>query len=384
MDKTKRIGHYVQGSSVGGESYLAYVPNLLPPTPTIELDDIYSLLDQANVALGRLDGMSSILPDPSLFIYMYVRKEAVLSSQIEGTQSSLSDLLFYENERIKNGNQDDVKEVSRYVNAMNYGLERIKEFPLSLRLIREIHQRLIENARGGNKQPGEFRKSQNWIGGAKPSKAIFVPPPPENLMVCLDNLEKYLHDDSNQFPILVKVAIIHVQFETIHPFLDGNGRLGRLLITFILCVAGVLKEPLLYLSLYFKKNRTQYYESLQNVRTKGDWEEWIKFFLKGVKETADQATKTVQDILALFADDEKKIQQSNKTGAALQSIHKHFQKSPISTSTEICEGTGLSRPAVLRNVGELEEMGIVRETTGKNRNKIFSYARYMEILSSES
>lgn len=271
MNKTQRIGTYIKKTE-SGEEFKAYLPKPLPPVPAIMTDKLYPLLDLANAALGRLDGMSRMLPDLSLFLYMYIRKEAVLSSQIEGTQSSLSDLLLYEVEDKPGIPLNEVEEVSHYVAALNYGLERIKEFPLSLRLIREIHLKLMTNARGGNKQPGEFRTSQNWLGGTRPGNARFVPPPPENLQDCLDNFEKFLHDDKNHLPILVKAALIHVQFETIHPFLDGNGRLGRLLITFLLCVEKILKEPMLYLSLYLKAHRDQYYAHLQNVREKGEWE----------------------------------------------------------------------------------------------------------------
>ena len=259
-----RIGQYVKSSVVGGESYRAYVPPPLPPDPPLKMDELYPLLDQANVALGRLDGMSMVLPDASLFLYMYVRKEAVLSSQIEGTQSSLSDLLLFENSEVPGVPVDDVTEVSCYVEAMNYGLERLKELPLSLRLLREIHARLMANARGGNRMLGEFRTSQNWIGGSRPGNAKFVPPPPERLMEVLGAFETFLHDDKFKLPALIKAALAHVQFETIHPFLDGNGRLGRLLITFILCLEGVLKQPMLYLSLYLKSNRQSLLRSSYN------------------------------------------------------------------------------------------------------------------------
>nr|WP_198027300.1 Fic family protein [Candidatus Paracaedibacter symbiosus] len=242
------------------------------------MSDLYPLLDQANIALGRLDGMSMVLPDTSLFLYMYIRKEAVLSSQIEGTQSSLSDLLLFESQESPGVPLDDVTEVSCYVAAMNYGLVRLKELPLSLRLLREIHEKLMANGRGSLKLPGEFRSSQNWIGGSRPGNAQLVPTPPEYLIETLGAFEKFLHDENVKLPILIKAALAHVQFETIHPFLDGNGRLGRLLITFILCNEGILKQPLLYLSLYFKSNRQAYYDHLQSVRETGDWEAWIKFF----------------------------------------------------------------------------------------------------------
>ncbi|NCC53206.1 MAG: Fic family protein [Spartobacteria bacterium] len=377
----KRTGRYVTGSAAGGESYRAYVPEPLPFKSPLDMAALYPLLDLANVALGRLDGMSMVLPDASLFLYMYVRKEAVLSSQIEGTQSSLSDLLLFENEEAPGAPMDDVTEVSCYVSALYYGLERLKEFPLSLRLIREIHEKLMKNARGGNKQPGEFRTSQNWIGGTRPGNALFVPPPPEYLMDCLGNLENFLHDGDTHLPILIRAGIAHAQFETIHPFLDGNGRLGRLLITFILCVEGVLREPLLYLSLYLKANRQAYYDHLQAVRETGNWEEWLKFFLTGVAETANQATETAQSVLALFEKDRQKIEESGKSAAAILNIHAYLQRHPITTTARAREACGVSLPTVLRSMAALEELGIVREITGKERHKVFVYTEYMDILS---
>ena len=380
QDYQGRIGTYKKSSAVAGEYYSAYIPQNLPPNPPIEMNELYPLLDRANAALGRLDGISRILPDKSLFLYMYVRKEAVLSSQIEGTQSSLSDLLLYESEAAPGVPIDDVTEVSCYVNAMNYGLERLKTFPLSLRLIREIHEKLMANSRGGNKQPGEFRKTQNWIGGSRPGTARFVPPPPENLMDCLDNFEKFLHDENVKLPILVKAALAHLQFETIHPFLDGNGRLGRLLITSILCVEGMLKEPLLYLSLYFKANRDAYYDLLQSVRERGNWEDWIQFFLTGVIETANQATQTAQDIIQLFEMDREKIEASGKSNASVLAIHAYLQHHPIANTSALKKATNISLPTILRNLEVLENLEIVREMTGKERNKVFSYGNYLLIL----
>ena len=263
---------------------------------------------------------------------------------------------------------------------MNYGMERIKEFPLSLRLIKEIHEKLMNNSRGGSKQPGEFRTSQNWIGGSRPGNARFVPPPPDYLMECLGDFEKFLHDETIKIPILVKAALAHVQFETIHPFLDGNGRLGRLLITFILCVEGILKEPLLYLSLYLKSNRDDYYNHLQAVREKGEWEEWVKFFLKGVIETAKQATETAQSIISLFTRDRAEIESSGKSTAAVLTIHTYLQRHPISTTRKIKENCHLSLPTVLRSLGTLEELRIVKEVTGKDRHKIFIYEQYLNLL----
>jgi Fic family protein len=378
MDLKQRIGRYIKGSVAGGESYSAYVPQPLPPNPALNMQEFYPLLDQANTAIGRLDGMSILLPDRSLFLYMYVRKEAVLSSQIEGTQSSLSDLLLSEAQKPPESLLDNITEVSCYVAAIDYGLERVKEFPLSLRLIKEIHARLMNNTRGGNKQPGEFRNSQNWIGGSRPGNARFVPPPPEYLMECLDNLEKFLHDDT--LPILIKAALVHVQFETIHPFLDGNGRLGRLLITFMLCVAGALKQPFLYLSLYLKSNRDAYYNHLQSVRETGDWESWIKFFLGGIIETAREATETAQSIMALFAKDHNVIENSNKSAAGVLTIHIYLQQHPIVTTNKIKKDTELSTPTILRNLAVLENLKIVKEITGKKRHKVFVYDQYLALL----
>jgi Fic family protein len=380
MDKKDRIGDYVKGSAVAGESYRAYVPKSLPPEPAVEINNLYPLLDQANAALGRLDAMSMMLPDVSLFLYMYIRKEAVFSSQIEGTQSSLSDLLLFENYETPGVPINDVTEVSNYVSAMNYGLERLKDFPLSLRLIREIHGILLKDSRGGHKSLGEFRHSQNWVGGTRPGNAIFVPPPAENLMDCLSDFEKFLHDEKNKLPVLVKAALAHVQFETIHPFLDGNGRLGRLLITFILCVEGILQKPLLYLSLYLKTNRQAYYEHLQSVRETGDWEAWIEFFLKGVIETSHQATKAARDILDLFERDRLKISESNKSKSTTLVIHSFFQRNPISNTSKIEDTCKITLPTVLRNLGNLEELGIIKEITGKDRHKIFVYKEYLDLL----
>ena len=379
--KKNRIGKYVKSSIIGGESFNSYIPSNLPPQPPIAMEEIYSLLDKAGTALGRLDGISIMLPDPSLFLYMYVRKEAVLSSQIEGTQSSLSDLLFFENNQQSPNNLfDDVTEVSSYVSAMNYSINRLKKLPLSLRLICEAHEKLMNNSRGNNKNPGQFRTSQNWIGGSRPGNAIFVPPPAEKLMECLDNFEKFLHDEKTKMPILIRAAIAHVQFETIHPFLDGNGRIGRLLITLMLCNDGILKAPSLYLSLYFKANRQEYYNHLQNIRETGDFESWIKFFLVGVEKTSNDAVKTAKDIINLFATDSKTIEKSNKCTPAILTIYKYLQKSPITNTSKIKEEFGISLPTIIRNMESLEYLGIVEEITKKDRHKIFIYKKYLELL----
>jgi Fic family protein len=346
------------------------------------MEKIYPLLDQANVALGRLDGLSIILPDPSLFLYMYIRKEAVLSSQIEGTQSSLSDLLLYESHEVSGVPNRDVVEVSNYVAAMEHGLNRIQNgFPLSLRLIREMHAVLLNKGRGSSKQPGEFRRSQNWIGGTRPGNAKFVPPPPEKVMPLLDALEKFLHNETTCLPVLVKAALAHHQFETIHPFLDGNGRLGRLLITFILCVEGIMCKPMLYLSLYFKTHRQSYYDHLQLVRETGDWEEWIQFFLKGVIETAHQAVETAQRILTLFSEDQKKIETIGKPSASTLIVHHYLQKHLITEAKKIVTHCKITLPTANKSLRHLADLGIVKEATGKARNKIYVYQEYLDILS---
>ena len=375
-----RIGTYVL-KSFKDESFRAYLPPPLPPDPPLALQPLLSLLDQANQALGRLDGLASILPDPSLFIYLYVRKEAVLSSQIEGTQSSFSDLVLFESAESPSVPLEDVQEVSNYVAAMHHGLRRLKEdFPLSLRLIREIHRILLSRGRGREKQPGEFRRSQNWIGGTRPGNAAFVPPPPENVMECMGALEKFLHREHEDLPILVKAALVHVQFETIHPFLDGNGRLGRLLITLLLCAAGAIREPILYLSLYFKMNRARYYNLLDRVRAHGDWETWIEFFLTGVKETAQQAADTSREILALIEGDRHKIEALGRPASSVLRVHQHLQRKPIVTIPTTAEQLSLSAPTVAKALQHMVKLGLVRETTGKQRHRLFKYHRYLDIL----
>ena len=310
---------------------------------------------------------------------MYVRKEALLSSQIEGTQSSLSDLLLFENDEIPLIGIEDVQEVSNYVAAMEYGLKRLAEgFPLSLRLIREIHDILLRKGRGSSKQPGEFRRSQNWIGGTRPGNAIFVPPPPRDMMDCLDNFEKFLHDDKT--PSLVRAALAHVQFESIHPFLDGNGRLGRLLITLMLCAEGVLQQPMLYLSLYFKMRRQEYYDLLQAVRDRGAWEAWIEFFLAGVVETANESVETAQQLLALFDEDRALIRTLGRSSASPLHVHDLLQREPIIGILPASRALRVTHPTVMKAIRNLQNLGIVKEVTGKRRGRLFAYTRYMDIL----
>jgi Fic family protein len=375
---SSRLGRFVV-TTHGDEEVRAYVPPPLPPVPAVDASGLLPLIEQANRALGRLDGITSILPAPPLFLFMYVRKEALLSSQIEGTQSSLSDLLLFENDEIPLVGIDDVQEVSNYVAAMEHGLKRLAEgFPLSLRLIREIHDILLRKGRGSSKQPAEFRRSQNWIGGTRPGNAIFIPPPPSEMMPCLDNFEKFLHDDET--PTLIRTALAHVQFESIHPFLDGNGRLGRLLITFMLCAEGVLKQPMLYLSLYFKTRRQEYYDLLQAVRDRGAWEAWIEFFLTGVVETANESVETARQLLALFEEDRLRIRTLGRSAASMLHVHDLLQRQPIVGMVPASSELKLAHPTVMKAIANLQKLGIVKEVTGKRRGRLFAYSRYMDIL----
>jgi Fic family protein len=374
-------GHYIPLPSAGGEKARAFVPAPLPPEPPLDLDpEIQGLIAQAMLAIGRLDGLAASLPDPSLFIYSYVRKEAVLSSQIEGTQSSFDDLLLFENAAAPGVPLDDVQEVSNYVAAMNHGLERLKDLPLSLRLIKEIHRFLLAKGRGSSKEPGEFRRSQNWVGGTRPGNAVFVPPPPDHIIECLSAWEKFLHNDPVKTPLLIKAALAHVHFETIHPFLDGNGRLGRLLITFLLCAEGALRQPLLYLSLYLKQNRRQYYELLQNVRLTGDWEAWLRFFLTGVAETATQAAEAGRTLMALASTDEKRIQTIGRPAGSALRVHRLMQARPLISIANASKQLNLTIPTVTASLKRLEKLGIVRETTGGKYGRLYAYSRYLDIL----
>ena len=380
-NKGERLGSYIS-TTTAGETVRAFVPPPLPPDPPIDLSGLYQQLDRANQALGRLDGLTTLLPDTRLFLYLYIRKEALLSSQIEGTKSSFADLLLFENEGVPGVPIDDVEEVSNYVAAMQHGLRRIKGgFPLSLRLIRQIHAILLRGGRGANKTPGEFRRSQNWIGGSRPGNASFVPPPPEQMMECLDPFERFLHDEKHKLPVLVEAGLIHVQFETIHPFLDGNGRLGRLLITLILCAKGILREPLLYLSLYIKTNRQRYYDLLQRVRTEGTWEEWTEFFLEGTEITARQAADTAVQILHLFETDRKKIRATGRKAASSLAVHEYLHAHPLAKIGPAARDLKLSVPTVTSALETLTKLKIVKESTGKRRDRLFAYPRYLNILS---
>ncbi len=378
--KRESTGRY-EVTTVEGERIRAFVPAPLPPQPPLAFEgEVQRSLEPSLLALGRLDSLSTLLPDASPFLYAYVRKEAVLSSRIEGTQSSLSDLLLFELEEAPGVPLDDVTEVSNYVAALDHGLARMRGgFPLSNRLIREIHGVLLSRGRGSGKDPGEFRRSQNWIGGSRPGTAAFVPPPPQLVPDCMAALERFLHQGTG-LPVLVRAGLVHVQFETIDPFLDGNGRVGRLLITLLLCHAGVLREPLLYLSLYFAQNRADYYRLLDLARTTGDWEAWLAFFLEGVRQTAEGAVATARRLATLFRDDGARVvPHGRRAGSALR-VLEALKARPLASVQAVCARTGLSFPAAGSAMDLLVELGIARELTGKRRSRVFAYDRYLAIL----
>ncbi|MBC8352528.1 MAG: Fic family protein [Planctomycetes bacterium] len=374
-----RAGRYVKQPA----DYRAFIPEPLPPNPAIQFnDELQVLLSQADRALGRLDGSIQTLPHPDLFVYMYVRKEAVLSSQIEGTQSSLQDVLAAEAKILTPDRPQDVDEVVNYVRAMNHGLDRLTSLPISVRLIREIHAELLQGVRGSYLTPGEIRTSQNWIGptGCTLNEATFVPPPPHEVANQLTELERFLHSDT-QLPLLVKIGLAHVQFETIHPFLDGNGRVGRLLITFLLCEQQVLLKPVLYLSYYFKRNRQQYYEQLQSVREAGAWEDWLVFFLQGVVEVSQQATETARRILDLREAHRHAITENlGRTAANGYRVLEHLYQHPIVSVNEVQELIGTTYQAANELVSRFVESGILNEITGQTRNRRFKYESYIRLF----
>ena len=380
--RREEVGSY-EVTSIGGERVRAFVPAPLPPKPDLILDgSLQQTLESAVLALGRLDGVATLLPDETLFLYAYVRKEAVLSSQIEGTQSSLSDLLLFELDEAPGAPLDDVVEVSNYVAALEHGLRRLREdFPLSNRLIREIHRELLLRGRGSDKDPGEFRRSQNWIGGTRPGNATFVPPPHTDIPDCMTALERFLHAEEDGLPVLLRAGLAHVQFETIHPFLDGNGRVGRLLITLLLCQAGVLRQPLLYLSLYFKQHRGTYYDLLNHVRHTGDWEAWLAFFLEGVKLTAEGAVSTAQRLSRMFQNDRNRIEEAGgrRAGSGLR-VHDALKSQPILSLPAVRRSTNLSFQTASSAMELLIAHGIAREITGKRRGRLFVYDQYLSIL----
>jgi Fic family protein len=370
-----RAGKYIKQPT----NYEAFMPAPLPPSPGLKQDDEFSLLlSKASLSLGKLSGLASVISDPDLFVYLYVRKEALLSSQIEGTQCSLEDVLDSKTE--SDISNHEISEVTNYVKAMNSGLDRLEKIPVSTRLIKEMHAVLMSGVRGSNKTPGEFRRSQNWIGnaGATLNTAEFVPPPFEDIDNLMSDLEKFIHSENN-IPPLVKAALIHAQFETIHPFLDGNGRLGRLLITYLLCYWKVLDRPLLYLSYYFKAYRSEYYKKLMKTRVEGDWEGWVKFFLNAVAESAEMANTAALEIHNLHQTDRMLLQKSKPTAYALQ-VFTEFCISPFWTAQELREKHNSSKPKIQRALERLENLGIVREVSGKQRNRKYVYTKYLDIL----
>jgi Fic family protein len=381
MTPNRTTGCYVSLSRAGGA--LAFVPAPLPPVPALAIDDeLRAGLDAALVALGRLDGVSSLLPNPDVFLYGYVRKEALLSSQIEGTQSSLSDLLLFEVGAAPGVPFDDVVEVSNYVAALDHGLARLRDgFPVSNRLIRELHATLMRRGRGADRAPGEFRRTQNWLGGTSPDDAVFVPPPPLDVEPCMAALERFLNDEPAPTPPLVKAGLAHVQFETIHPFLDGNGRLGRLLVALVLHAEGVLAQPILYLSLYFKQRRAEYYDRLGRVRTEGDWEGWMRFFARGVTEVASNAVASARRLTALVERDRERVRAIGRRAATALQVHEAMQREPVTTIPRLAARTRLSVPGVTAALERLLSLGFVREVTGRRRGRVYSYVPYVELLS---
>ena len=372
-----------QVTIVGGEHVYAFVPAPLPPKPALWMHGpLQEALESAALALGRLDSIAALLPDQALFLYAYVRKEAVLSSQIEGTQSSLSDLLLYELDEAPGVPMHDVREVANYVAALNHGLQRLREnFPLSNRLVLEIHHVLLSDGRGSTKAPGEFRRSQNWIGGTRPGNAVFVPPPHTAVPDCMSELERFLHAEDDGMPVLLRAALAHVQFETIHPFLDGNGRVGRLLITLLLYQAEVLRQPLLYLSLYFKEHRSTYYELLNQVRLTGNWEAWLTFFLEGVRVTAESAVSAAHRLSEMFQNDRINAQAaSGRRASSVLRVQDAFKSQPILSLPAACRNTSISFSAAAGAMEILVKSGIAREITGKRRNRLFVYEQYLSIL----
>jgi Fic family protein len=377
----RTTGSYITVATAAVEAQ-AFLPAPLPPVPPLAVDSaLRSLLDRSLLALGRLDSIATLLPDPELFLY-YVRKEAVVSSQIEGTQSSLSDLLLFEIAAAPGVPFDDVVEVSNYVAALEHGLARIKAgLPISNRLIREVHGVLMRRGRGSEKQPGEFRSSQNWIGGSTVAEAICVPPPPDRVAECMASLERFLNNEPDSTPSVIKAALAHVQFETIHPFLDGNGRLGRLLVPLVLHVDGFLERPLLYLSLYFKQRREEYYVRLGRVRTEGDWEGWVAFFTAGIIDVAENAVTTAKRLADLIQYDRDRIRTVGRGAATALQVHEALQREPVTTITRLVSRTNLSVPGATGALQRLVALGLVNEVSGRKRGRVYSYTPYVQLLS---
>lgn len=367
----------------GPEGFWAFHPRPLPPQPPLEQDaGLQRLLDHANQALGRLDGVTLLLPDPDQFLYSYIRKEAVLSSQIEGTQSSLSDLLLFENEEAPGVPIGDVQETANYIRAMTHGMESISSgrLPLSNRLLREVHALLLEHGRGSDQKPGDFRRDQNWLGGTRPTNARFVPPPWPQVEPCMSDLEKFLHGQPTPAPVLVRAALAHAQFETIHPFLDGNGRVGRLLITLLLFAEGILARPLLYLSLYLKRHRDAYYDHLQRIRFDGAWEDWLRFFLEGVIEVAGSATETTQRVVQMIERDRQQIHELGRGAATAHRVHDIAARRVVIRPGAVAQMLELTDPPVYAAIKRLEDLGVLQEVTGRQRGRLYVYRDYLGLL----
>lgn len=379
--RSTRAGRWVR-QQAGAEGFSAFIPAPLPPAPPLQFSaELQRLSEAAGRALGRLEGVSASL-EPDRLLYMYVRKEAVLSSAIEGTQSTLSDLLRFEAEGTPGTPVDEVREVSRYVQALQHGTKQIRsgKLPLSLRLLREIHKVLMKGGRGSAQAPGEFRRTQNWVGGTRPGNARYVPPPPHEMHIALDNLERFLHDEDQFTPPVIKAGLAHAQFETIHPFLDGNGRVGRLLVSLLLVVDGVLSQPFLYLSLYLREHRADYYDALQRVRTHGDWEGWIRFFLVGVEAVASQAADTVTALVTVFDRDRTRIQTLGRAAGSALQVYDVLRRRIVVSIPGVAREAGVTWPTAKAALERLRELGIVAESTGRRRDRLYTYTRQLEIL----
>lgn len=379
--RSTRAGRWVR-QQAGAEGFSAFIPAPLPPAPPLQFSaELQRLSEAAGRALGRLEGVSASL-EPDRLLYMYVRKEAVLSSAIEGTQSTLSDLLRFEAEGTPGTPVDEVREVSRYVQALQHGTKQIRsgKLPLSLRLLREIHKVLMKGGRGSAQAPGEFRRTQNWVGGTRPGNARYVPPPPHEMHIALDNLERFLHDEDQFTPPVIKAGLAHAQFETIHPFLDGNGRVGRLLVSLMLVMDGVLSQPFLYLSLYLREHRADYYDALQRVRTHGDWEGWIRFFLVGVEAVASQAADTVTALVTVFDRDRTRIQTLGRAAGSALQVYDVLRRRIVVSIPGVAREAGVTWPTAKAALERLRELGIVAESTGRRRDRLYTYTRQLEIL----
>ena len=382
--KRTTTGHF-ETTIFAEEQVRAFVPAPMPPAPPIDFSNLHRPLELATIALGSLDAVTRHLPDPELFIYSYVRREAQLSSEIEGTQSSLSDLLAFELGNTPGALVDDVTEVSNYVAALSHGLRRMRDddFPLSNRLLRELHRLLLQSGRGSEKRPGAFRRSQNWIGGRRPGVALYVPPPYDQVEPCMGDLERFIHATDDGLPSLIRAGLAHAQFESIHPFLDGNGRVGRMLIAFILVQSGALSEPILYLSLYLKQFRSTYYDLLNQLRDDGDWEAWLQFFLEGVRLTAQHGVETAQRLTRLFEEDRQRIAVSGRRANSAIRAHHEFMQRPLLTISAVRDATSLSFSAADAAVQHLEGLGIVEEITGRRRDRRYVYSDYLNTLNEE-